>query len=182
MVHKVASFIRTSLCLSLILMAPSAGAKSEGGEKLVMGWLETVFLRPMNLHTTAKLDTGAKTSSVHASKIEHLNRGGLPWVRFEFVPAKGEEPIKIERPLVRKAVIKERLSRSSTRDVVVLTICKNGRDYETEFTLNDRSNFNYPMLLGRSFLEGVALVDSSETFLFKAEGDACGGKVSGLKP
>ncbi len=147
-----------------------------------MGWLETVFLRPMNLHATAKLDTGAKTSSVHASKIEHFNRDGAPWVRFEFIASKGKEATKIERPLVRKAVIKERLSRSSTREVVLLTICKNGKEYETEFTLNDRSNFNYPMLLGRSFLAGIALVDSSETFLFKAEGDPCGGKVSGLNP
>jgi hypothetical protein len=78
-------------------------------------------------------------------------------------------------------VIKERLSRSSTRDVVKLSICKKGRDYETEFTLNDRSNFNYPILLGRSFLADVALVDSSATFLFKAENDACADKAKPSK-
>lgn len=179
---NVRRFVALSIFLSLISLAPSASSKSEVGEKLVMGWLETVFLRPMNLHATAKLDTGAKTSSVHASKIEHFTKGGTPWVRFEFVASKGKDAIKIERPLVRKAVIKERLSRSSTREVVMLSICKNGKEYETEFTLNDRSNFNYPMLLGRSFLAGVALVDSAETFLFKADGDPCGGKVSGLNP
>jgi hypothetical protein len=64
----------------------------------------------------------------------------------------------------------------------MLSICKNGKEYVTEFTLNDRSNFNYPILLGRSFLAGVALVDSADTFLFKADGDPCGGKVSGLNP
>ena len=174
--RNVRRFVASSIFLSLISLAPSASAKSEVGEKLVMGWLETVFLQPMNLHATAKLDTGAKTSSVHASKIEHFTKGGTPWVRFEFVASKGKDAIKIERPLVRKAVIKERLSRSSTREVVMLSICKNGKEYETEFTLNDRSNFNYPMLLGRSFLAGVALVDSAETFLFKADGDPCGGR------
>ena len=170
------------LILCLIFWLPPVNAKSEVGGKMVMGWLETVFLRPLNLHATAKLDTGAKTSSVHAGKIEHFTRDGKPWVRFEFVASKGADAIKIERPLVRKAVIKERLSRSSTREVVMLSICKNGREYETEFTLNDRSNFNYPMLLGRSFLAGVALVDSAETFLFKADGDPCDEKVTGLNP
>ena len=103
------------LILSLIFWVPSVNAKSEVGGKMVMGWLETVFLRPLNLHATAKLDTGAKTSSVHASKIEHFTRDGKAWVRFEFVASKGADAIKIERPLVRKAVTKERLSRSSTR-------------------------------------------------------------------
>lgn len=142
-------------------------------EKLVMGWLETVFLQPANLRVTAKLDTGAKTSSVHAGKVEHFERDGVPWVRFVFIASEDKKSLKIERPLVRTAVIKERQSRSSTRDVVKLTICKNGRLYETEFTLNDRSNFNYPILLGRSFLAEVALVDSSATFLYKADSDAC---------
>lgn len=150
-------------------------------EKLVMGWLETVFLQPSNLHVTAKLDTGAKTSSLHAGHVEHFNKNGDPWVRFSFIPGGDKKPLVIERPLVRKAVIKERLSRSSTRDVVKLSICKKGRDYETEFTLNDRSNFNYPILLGRSFLADVALVDSSATFLFKAENDACADKAKPSK-
>jgi hypothetical protein len=182
LVGNVRRFVTLSMFLSLISLTPSASARSEVGEKLVMGWLETVFLQPMNIQATAKLDTGAKTSSVHASKIEHFNQGGTPWVRFEFVASKGKDAIKIERPLVRKAVIKERLSRSSTREVVMLSICKNGKEYVTEFTLNDRSNFNYPILLGRSFLAGVALVDSADTFLFKVDGDPCGGKVSGLNP
>lgn len=171
-------FLFMALCAS----APALSAKNEVKEKLIMGWLETVFLQPIHIHTTAKLDTGAKTSSVHAGKIEHFEKDGVPWVRFEFMASKGKAPIYIERPLVRKAVIKERLSRSSTRDVVLLTICKNGKEYETEFTLNDRSNFNYPILLGRSFLSGVALVDSSETFVFKADDDACGRKSSPSRP
>ncbi len=180
---RVFSFlVRISVFASLLMADAVVSAKPNDKEKLVMGWLETVFLRPMNLHATAKLDTGAKTSSVHAEKIEHFTRNGSPWVRFEFIASKEAAPVKIERPLVRTAVIKERLSRSSERDVVLLTICKNGREYETEFTLNDRSNFNYPMLLGRSFLASVALVDSSETFLFKADSDTCGSKAKNLNP
>jgi len=142
-------------------------------EKRVMGWLEAVYLKPWGLRVTAKLDTGAKTSSVHASQVEHFTKEGKDWVRFSFIQDEEKKKTLIERPLIRTAVIKERLAKSSTRDVVTLVVCKNGREYETEFTLNDRSNFNYPLLLGRSFLENVALVDASETFLFKADTDTC---------
>lgn len=168
-----------AICQMVPLVA-AAEATPVVREKLVMGWLETVFLQPSNLRVTAKLDTGAKTSSLHAGHIEHFDKEGERWVRFVFIPGDDKKPLEIERPLVRTAVIKERLSRSSSRDVVKLTVCKNGRDYETEFTLNDRSNFNYPILLGRSFLADVALVDSAATFLFKADNDVCAekGKLS----
>ena len=164
----------------LVLLANSGlcwsdvNEKPQGNnEKLIMGWLETIYLQPGNLKVTAKLDTGAKTSSVHASKIEHFAKSGNPWVRFLFSPDKDSESVKIERPLIRTAIIKERIAGSSKRDVVALSFCKNGKNYETEFTLNDRSNFNYPVLLGRSFLAGIALVDSSSTFNLKGEKDIC---------
>jgi len=171
------------LSLSLLLSVLSVNAIGAGGaenpsrpirEKLIMGWLESVYLRPWNLRVTAKLDTGAKTSSLHADNIEHFSHDGQDWVRFKL---SGEDssktPVTVEKPLVRTAWIKERTSQSSKRVVVKLNLCKNGREYETEFTLGDRSNFNYPVLLGRSFLENVALVDAASTFVYKAETDPC---------
>lgn len=168
--------------LSPVLEAAEAPSVPAVQEKVVMGWLETVFLSPSNLPVTAKLDTGAKTSSVHARSVEHFTQQGKEWVRFRFQAERGDATITLERPLVRTAVIKERQSNSSTRDVVMLSVCKNGRVYETEFTLNDRSNFNYPILLGRSFLENVALVDASETFLFKSDNDPCAARGTQDKP
>ena len=178
---------RTGACLLLLMAASASLAKAPEPapavrERLIMGWLETVFLQPANLAVTAKLDTGAKTSSVHAGQVDHFVRDGKPWVRFAFIAEESKKPLIIERPLIRTAVIKERQSRSSKRDVVELTICKNGRMYETEFTLNDRSNFNYPILLGRSFLADVALVDAAATFLFKAANDACADKGKSSAP
>jgi hypothetical protein len=151
-------------------------------QRVVMGWLETVFLQPYGLQVTAKLDTGAKTSSVNATHIEHYRREGKDWVRFGFFENPSKKALILERPLIRQVRIKERMSQSTTRDVVLLEICKNGRHFETEFTLNDRSNFNYPLLLGRSFLEHVALVDSSETFIFKADSDSCRGSNNQKSP
>lgn len=150
---------------------PEPGVK----ERVVMGWLESIFVKPWNRRLTAKLDTGAKTSSLHADKIEHFSKNGEPWVRFtlEDIEGRHQEPIKVEKPLLRTAYIKSHQRQSSKRDVVMMDICKNGRDYQAEFNLVDRSNFNYPVLLGRAFLKDVALVDANATFLFRGEDDPC---------
>jgi hypothetical protein len=182
-VKRLGAFlVFTAWVLSGVAWAAEGSPSLPPQEKVIMGWLETVFLMPSNVRVVAKLDTGAKTSSVHARSVEHFMLQGKEWVRFRFQAEHGDSIITLERPLVRTAVIKERQANSSTRDVVLLSICKNGHVYETEFTLNDRSNFNYPILLGRSFLENVALVDASETFLFKGEQDSCAAHAGKEKP
>lgn len=146
--------------------------KGAPGERVIMGWLESVFFRPWNVRMTAKLDTGAHTSSLHAERIERFTRDGHKWVRFTVVKS-AEKKYVVERPVVRTANIKQHGKGSAQREVVTMVLCKNGRDYDTEFTLVDRSNFSYPVLLGRSFLRQAALVDAGETFLFKADLDPC---------
>lgn len=166
-------------CMAVALMGGLVSAASQAGEialpkdKVVMGWLESVFIQPWNIRLTAKLDTGAKTSSLHSNNVQRFNRDGREWVRFSLEGEDDEKAVTVERPLERTVYIKERHKGASKREVVTLTVCKNGRDYQTEFTLVDRSNFNYPLLLGRSFLSGTAVVDAGETFVFKADGDPC---------
>jgi len=159
---------------------PAANVQAAPKQKLIMGWLESIFIKPWNRRMTAKLDTGAKTSSLHADNIEHFSRAGEDWVRFDLgdVEDDRQPPIRVEKPLVRTVNIKCKGEdcQPSKRDVVMLTVCKNGKEYEAEFNLVDRSNFNYPVLLGRSFLKGVALVDAEETFLYKADRDPCAGR------
>jgi hypothetical protein len=156
-----------------LVQKPQATVK----QKVIMGWLESIFIKPWNRRLTAKLDTGAKTSSLHADKIEHFSKNGEDWVRFNLgdIEDKQLPPITAEKPLLRTVNIKCKGDdcQPSKRDVVLLTVCKNGKDYEAEFNLVDRSNFNYPVLLGRSFLKDAALVDAAETFLFKADSDPC---------
>lgn len=154
---------------------PAVGAPQSAEsprERVIMGWLESVFFRPWNVRLTAKLDTGANTSSLHAERLERFTRDGRKWVRFTVVKNEDKRYV-VERPVVRTASIKQHGKGSAQREVVTMVLCKNGREYETEFTLVDRSNFSYPVLLGRSFLKHAALVDAGATFLFKAELDPC---------
>jgi len=187
---KTKVFFLVTLLLGSVSQAgespPTVKPQASPKQKLIMGWLESVFIKPWNRRLTAKLDTGAKTSSLHADNIEHFRKNGEDWVRFALGDTEDKKlpPIIAEKPLVRTVNIKCKGEdcQPSKRDVVVLTVCKNGKDYEAEFNLVDRSNFNYPVLLGRSFLKGVVLVDPAETFLFKADLDPCLGKDGTAHP
>ena len=106
-------------------------------------------------------------SKCHLSSIiERFERDDQPWVRFTLPKDKGKknERQTIETPLVRDVAIKRHNLPSIIRPVVKLAFCIDGHYYETKFTLADRGNFNYPVLLGRRFLKGNILVDSSAKF------------------
>ena len=157
--------------------AVSAGEnESEITEKLILGWIENVNLQPSGLKSKAKLDTGAKTSSIHAKNIEHFEKDGEPWVRFQFASntklkeekyksGKSKKVVTVEAPITRRALIKRHKHTSLERPVVELAFTLADKEYTAEFTLTDRSKFLYPVLLGRRFLKNVAIVDPGNTFL-----------------
>ncbi len=170
----------TGYLLLTTLTASSAVNAAKNGdeitEKLILGWIENVYLQPFGLKSKAKLDTGAKTSSIHARNIEHFEKDGEPWVRFQFAsntklkahkyePGKSKKVVTVEAPLARRALIKRHKHTSLERPVVELPFTLAGKEYTAEFTLTDRSKFLYPVLLGRRFLKHVAIVDPANTFL-----------------
>ncbi len=158
-------------CLTtlLLLALPSLSMADVQTPKMILGWLETIQILDANIRIKTKLDVGAKTSSMQATNIQRFERDGNPWVRFDFtdedVDTEKEYTLRLEGPLVREAVIKRHGAPSVTRPVVTQEICLYNQIYRTEFSLTDRGKFNYAILLGRSFLSKVALVDSSTTFL-----------------
>lgn len=163
--------------LACLLAKPLHAEGSESlDEKAILGWIEWVYLQPSGLKSKAKLDTGAKTSSLHARNIQHFEKDGEDWVRFQFSsnprlkkrlyePGKSKKVVSVEAPLVRHALIKQHKNKSTERPVVLITFSLADQQYQSEFTLTDRGKFNYPILLGRSFLRDVAIVDPGHTFL-----------------
>ncbi len=174
----------------LWLSLPCAAATAEPN-KVMAGWLETVSLTDLPDHPVkAKLDTGAKTSSINARNIESFTRDGKPWVRFELALKNLQGQIRtlpLERPRLRSVLIKERDGKPGKRPVVALGLCFSGGLHEAEFTLADRTEFNYPVLLGRRFLAGIAVVDPQATYLTQPDchvtssGKAARGKTPGAK-
>ncbi|CBL44964.1 Hypothetical protein HDN1F_13810 [gamma proteobacterium HdN1] len=142
----------------------------------ILGWVEFVTLLPADhkhgVIAKAKLDTGAKTSSLQADDIEIFTRGGKKWVRFTYhrrraraefgMPGIPHQKHVFEAPLKRMVRIKQHTVDFVERPAIDMEIHIGGNTFLTEFTLTDRSAFNYPVLLGRRFLEAThTAVDAS---------------------
>lgn len=139
--------------------------------KLVIGRVEWVWIDALNKKLKARVDTGAALSSIHATKIERFERDGKNWVRFTMqVNAEGEQGInskdqEFEAPLARNAKIRQASAEDlDTRPVVRLRMRLGHLEEDVDFTLTNRSEMNYPILLGQRFLQDIAVVDVSLKF------------------
>lgn len=134
------------------------------GETRVAGWVERIRLGEEGVVLTAKLDTGALTSSLHAADVRWFTRDGEEWVAFE-VTGEGGRTVRFERKVVRVSRIKRQGGDSQKRPTVMMGICL-GREYRvTEVNLTDRTGLKYEFLAGRRFLAGRIIVDSARTNL-----------------
>ena len=126
----------------------------------------------MILKLKRNLDTGARTSSIHARDIKSFKKDGERWVKFTLVLEDSKDnvhKIVIEKPRSRRTNIKNHDGEHDKRHVVDFEVCFNGRKYTTEFTLADRREYIYDILLGRQFLKKVAIVDPKSIFLTTAK-------------
>lgn len=165
------------LCVAFFALSasPTLYASSKTPGKVIAGWVEKITLphAPTNklAPIKAKLDTGAETSSIHAENIKTFKSGGKTWVEFILVlkDSNGKiHRIAMKKVNQRRVKIKNRDGSYDRRPIVELDICFDGRIHSTSFSLADRSKFIYPILLGRKFLEGIAVVDAQTTFLTHA--------------
>lgn len=149
-----------SLALLVGIVLP---VSADPGIQQIYSWKEKVIVYPSELEFKAKLDTGAKTSSVNAIDIEEFEHNGEDWVRFTLQNEDGDEE-KLERRIERIVKIKEHNGDSQERFVVKMGICLGTVYKEVEVNLVDRSNYTTGMLVGRTFMENDVLIDPSSTF------------------
>lgn len=129
----------------------------------IIGWLEHVSVHPQQLLMTAKIDTGADNSSVHAEDIEITEKNGRQMVTFTLLNKQGESR-QLEKPLLRYVLIKRKGAEPLQRPVVEIDLCLSNTIRTVEVNLSNRENFKYHMLIGRSYLKQGYLVDSSRTY------------------
>jgi hypothetical protein len=115
----------------------------------------------------AKLDTGARSSSLHAFDLEDLEQDGRPWVRFSIHPWQRSSE---DATVVTCAVHDLRPVRSSSghveeRTVVLLDLVMAGRTITAEVSLSNRDEMGFRMLVGRQALRQGVVVDSSRSYL-----------------
>lgn len=134
-------------------------------DKLLVGRVENVLILPQEFKLKAKVDTGAKTSSLHAMNLTEFERDGKSWVRFAMLDPKSDEKIYFERPVVRKTKVKQQNTDVQHRPTVSMSIIFGPIEEQVDFTLADRTGYLYQVLIGRNFLRDRAIVDVSRTFI-----------------
>ena len=133
----------------------------------IIGEAEPVVILPEKLVFDARIDTGATTSSIDARDIKEFTRDGDKWVRFSMVNRKTEEKTDFERDIVRVASITQHGRPDIQRPVVKMMVSMGPVIMEREFSLADRSAFEYPVLIGRNVLNGQAIVDVARSHTLK---------------
>lgn len=146
---------------------PKPQPKKTGDGKLILGQQEWVYVPGLEENFKARIDTGATTSSISATDIVEFERDGQDWVKFT-IEHDGKKSKQMALPVVRWVKVRQSSSEESQRRAVVESWVQLGDLKEkTEFTLADRTHLNYPLLLGRSFVTDVAIVDVSKEFVQK---------------
>lgn len=132
----------------------------------VLGWRETIALPEFGLPAIpAKIDTGARTSALHATHIELVETGGVALVRFRIDLGHGDETPVCEAHHVSRRRITSSNGLSEERLVVTTRLELAGETFDAEFSLTDRSDMMNPVLVGRTALAKRFLVDPSRTYL-----------------
>jgi hypothetical protein len=143
-------------------------ARNVSKQPLTIGWREWVGLPNLRVDAIkAKIDTGARTSALHAFRIEPFWRGGVVWVRFELHP--------IQRDVAKKVTcearaVDQRSVRNSSggvdRRYVINTLLRLGDEaWPIELALANRDQMGFRMLLGRTALRGRTVIEPGRSFL-----------------
>ena len=132
-----------------------------------IGWREWVALPDLGVAAVkAKIDTGAKTSSLHALEIEEFRRRGALWVRFRMQPYQQQSQtiIEAEALLTEYRHVRSSNGQLDHRPVIRTRITLLGQTWPIELSLSDRHEMGFRMLLGREALRERFWVDPGASF------------------
>ena len=159
-VHTAAADI--CACETTGAAAAPKGSATKLDSKTILGAIENVHLDPPGLEFSARIDTGAQTSSLNALNIVEFERDGKPFVKFNLTHPQSGEKIELTRRLRGHVRVKEFGGREALRRPVVrMRVVLADIDEQINFTLENRSRFKHQVLIGRNLLQDLAVVDVS---------------------
>lgn len=149
-------------------MSPMAAVRKVPHPLPVIGWREWVVLPELGAAPMkAKIDTGARTSSLHAFDIESFDRDGNVWVRFVIHPVQHRKSPEMtaEARLVDHRSVRSSNGSAEMRPVISTTLAICDRVHPIELTLTNRDAMGFRLLLGRSALRRRYVIDPGRSFL-----------------
>ena len=141
---------------------------SELPHSIIAGWREWASLPEIGVPwIKVKLDTGARTSALHAFDVEEFEREGAEWVRFGVRPWQNsdDDAVVVETPVFDRRQVRSSSGHVEQRIVVLMRLVLLGRDVTAEVTLSNRDEMGFRMLVGREALRNGFLVAAGESFL-----------------
>jgi len=136
--------------------------------KTVVGSEEWISLNELNIpFIKARVDSGAKTSSMHAVNIQSFQKDNELWVKFDVFPLQndGKRKVSCEALVIDKRVVKSSSGDREQRYVVRTSMSLKDQRWDIELTLTNRDSMGYRMLLGREAMRGKIIVDPAVSFL-----------------
>lgn len=137
----------------------SPGSARDARTTREIGWREHVGLPELGIDSMrAKIDTGARTSALHATGVEEFERDGSPWVRFG-IPLTGKKRVMLcEAPLAHQRHIKNTGGSSEERPIIDTMIVLGQRRWVIEVSLTNRDNMEFDLIVGRTAIRRYRMV------------------------
>ena len=137
-------------------------------DPIIIGWREWVGLPELGIkQIKAKVDTGARTSALHAFEIKPFSEGGVEHVEFHLHPMQRDlETIQVCRaPVIDQRTVTDSGGHKEDRWVIATSVTIGPHTLPIEMTLTSRDEMLFRMLLGRTAIKNIALVNPARSYL-----------------
>ena len=135
---------------------------------VTVGWREWVLLPELGLPAIkAKIDTGARTSCLHAFSVEPFEKNGKEWVRFGIHPHQDDTETEVfcEAEVIEKRIVSDSGGHKEERFVIGTELVLADQRWPIEITLTNRDSMLFRMLLGRTAMKDKIIVNPGKSFL-----------------